>query len=374
MELRLLESLDELRPEQWDGLHDRANPFLAHAFLSGLERHGCLRPHWGWTPRHAALFEGDELVAAAPAYLKSNSHGEFVFDHAWAHAYERVGEAYYPKWLVAVPYSPVTGPRLLAKSARHRLRLANALPATATTLDVSSVHVNFLPETELDAFDSEWLARCDVQFHWRNPGHWRSFEDFLADLESKKRKNIRQERDKVRRAGITMRVVHGDEASDDDLATMHAFYCATQSAYGNHPALALDFLRHLARAMPKQLVLILAERAGRTIAGALCFRGIDTLFGRYWGAEESLHGLHFETCYYQGIEYCLRESLANFEPGAQGEHKVARGFLPVLTHSRHYVRDERFAEALRPWCAPDLDASLRYREAVLRHSPYRDPP
>ena len=280
MVLRLLDSLDELRPEQWDGLHDGGNPFLAHAFLVGLERHGCLRPHWGWTPQHAALFEGDELVAAAPAYLTSNSHGEFVFDHAWAHAYERAGEAYFPKWLVAVPYSPVTGPRLLAKSAAHRQQLANALREMAPSLDVSSVHVNFLPETELDAFDSHWLARSDVQFHWRNPGHWRHFEDFLADLESKKRKNIRQERERVRRAGIAMRVVHGDEASDDDLATMHAFYCATQSAYGNHPALTREFLRHLALAMPRQLLLILAEREGRTIAGALCLRGQDSLYGQ----------------------------------------------------------------------------------------------
>jgi hypothetical protein len=374
MVLRLLDSLDELRPEQWDGLHDGGNPFLAHAFLVGLERHGCLRPHWGWTPQHAALFEGDELVAAAPAYLKSNSHGEFVFDHAWAHAYERAGEAYFPKWLVAVPYSPVTGPRLLSKSATHRQQLANALHEMAPSLDVSSVHVNFLPETELNAFDSHWLARSDVQFHWRNPGHWRYFEDFLADLESKKRKNIRQERERVRRAGVAMRVVHGDEASDDDLATMHAFYCATQSAYGNHPALTPEFLRHLALAMPRQLLLILAEREGRTIAGALCLRGQDSLYGRYWGADETLPGLHFETCYYQGIEYCLREGLARFEPGAQGEHKVARGFLPVLTHSRHYVRDQRFAEALRPWCEQERTGSLRYRDAVLLHSPYRDPP
>ena len=374
MGLRLLDSLDELRPSQWDGLHDGGNPFLAHAFLSGLEKHGCLRPHWGWTPKHVALFDGDELVAAAPAYLKENSHGEFVFDHAWAHAYERIGEIYYPKWLVAVPYSPVTGPRLLAKDASYRKKLAVALHELAPAIGVSSVHVNFLPEAELDAFDPSWLARSDVQFHWRSPGHWRDFGDFLADLESKKRKNIRQERERVRRADVVMRVVHGDEASDDDLATMHAFYCATQSAYGNHPALTLEFLRHLAQAMPRSLVLVLAERDGRTIAGALCLRGRDTLYGRYWGSEETLPGLHFETCYYQGIEYCLREGLANFEPGAQGEHKIARGFLPVLTRSRHHVRDPRFAEALRPWCEQERAGTLRYRDAVFAHSPFRDPP
>lgn len=373
MQLRLLDSPAEVPAESWDALHDGNNPFLHHAFLSGLENHGCLRPSWGWTPRHAALFDGDVLIAAAPAYVKSNSHGEFVFDHAWANAYERAGLDYYPKWLVAVPYSPVTGPRLLARDEPARRALADALREATQRQTLSSVHVNFLTESELAAFDGRWLARSDVQFHWSNPGHWRCFDDFLADFESKKRKNIRQERDKVRRAGVGFRIVHGDEASDDDLSTIHGYYCSTQSQYGNHPALTLAFLRHLATAMPRQLVLILAERGGRSIAGALCLRGSDTLYGRYWGSDETLPGLHFETCYYQGIDYCLREGLTRFEPGAQGEHKVARGFLPVLTHSRHFVADERFTEALRPWCEQELTATLRYRDAVLAHSPFRDP-
>ena len=238
----------------------------------------------------------------------------------------------------------------------------------------SSLHVNFLPECELDALDGAWLARGDVQFHWRNAGAWRDFDDFLAALDGKKRKNIRQERERVRRAGVSFRCVHGDEASEADLAAMHAFYCATQQAYGNHPALTLAFLQHLAQTMPRSLLLVLAERAGRTIAGALCLRGRDTLYGRYWGAEEDITGLHFETCYYQGIDYCLREGLRVFEPGAQGEHKIARGFLPVLTHSRHHVADPRFAEALRPWCAQERESVLRYRDLVLAHSPYREPP
>ena len=372
MILRLLGSLDELRPEQWDGLHDGSNPFLMHTFLSGLEQHGCLRPHWGWTPQHAALFDGDVLIAAAPAYLKSNSHGEFVFDHAWANAYERYGRDYYPKWLVAVPYSPVTGPRLLAVDDNARRKLAVALHDSVLEQKLSSLHINFLPESELAAFDNHWLARSEVQFHWRNPGHWHEFDDFLADLERKKRKNIRQERERVRKAGVEFRIVHGDEASDEDLSAVHAFYCATQSAYGNHPALTLEFLHHLARTMPRHLVLILAERNGRTIAGAICLRGSDTLYGRYWGAEETLPGLHFETCYYQGIDYCLREGLTHFEPGAQGEHKIARGFLPALTHSRHFIADPDFAEALRPWCEQERAATLRYRDAILAHSPFRD--
>ncbi len=372
-ELRILSSLNDVPADDWDALHDGANPFISHAFLSGLEQHDCLRESMGWTPRHAALFDGTRLIAAAPAYLKDNSHGEFVFDHAWAHAYSRYGMDYYPKWLVAVPYSPVVGPRLLAHSVEHRRLLLQAMVHRTGEENLSSLHVNFVPEAELDAFDVHWLARGDVQFHWRNDSGWRHFEDFLAAFASKKRKNIRAEREQVRRAGVGFRVVHGDEASADDIAEMHALYCTTQSEKGNHPALTLGFFQHLARTMPRQLVLVLAEQAGRIIAGALCLRGGDTLYGRYWGAYDALPGLHFETCYYQGIDYCLRHGLRVFEPGAQGEHKIARGFLPVLTHSRHLIADERFAEALRGWCAEERASTLRYREAVLAHSPFRDP-
>jgi predicted N-acyltransferase len=369
--LRLLGSLDEIAPADWDALAGGSQPFLTHAFLAGLERHDCLRPRLGWVPRHAALYDGDRLVAAAPAYLKANSHGEFVFDHAWAHAWAQHGLHYYPKWLSAVPYSPVTGPRLLARDEAARRALLEAMLARTQEDGLSSLHCNFLPDAELGAFDERWLARADVQFHWRNEAGWRDFEDFLAALNSRKRKTLRAERAQVARAGVTFRVLHGDEASAEELADMHGFYCRTQQEKGNRPALTLPFLQHLARSMPRALVLVLATRARRTIAGALCLRGADTLYGRYWGADEALPGLHFETCYYQGIEYCLREGLRVFEPGAQGEHKVARGFLPVLTHSRHFVAEPAFAQALRPWCAEERAGALRYRDAVLAHSPFR---
>jgi predicted N-acyltransferase len=367
----LLSSLDEVDPVHWDALDGGGNPFLAHAFLSGLESHDCLRPRLGWTPRHAALFEDGTLVAAAPAYLKANSHGEFVFDHAWANAYAHYGVPYFPKWLVAVPYSPVTGPRILARDEAARRRLLEAMLAQVAAEGLSSLHVNFLPESELAAFDARWLARGDVQFHWRNEAGWSDFDGFLAAFSSRKRKTLRAEREQVRRAGVSFRVVHGDEAGTQDLADMHRFYCQTQTDKGNRPALTLDFFRHLATTMPRALVLVLAQLQGRTIAGALCLRGADTLYGRYWGADEALPGLHFETCYYQGIDYCLREGLHVFEPGAQGEHKVARGFLPVLTHSRHFVADPAFGNALRPWCEEEREGALRYRDAVLAHSPFR---
>ena len=368
---RFLPSLADVSARDWDALHDGRNPFVSHAFLHGLESQGCLRRDWGWIPHHVTLWEGDTLVAAAPGYLKDNSHGEFVFDHAWAHAYARYGLDYYPKWLCAVPYSPVTGPRLLAQDAAHRKALLTAVRDEVLRLGLSSAHVNFHAEDEDDAFASDWLPRIDVQYHWRNPGHWRDFDGFLADFDHKHRKNIRQERAKVQRAGVVIRTVHGDEATAADLEAMFGFYLRTFQDYGNSPALTLPFLQHLAQTMPRQLVMFLADHDGRTIAGALCLRGHDTLYGRYWGAEAPLPGLHFETCYYQGIAYCLREGLARFEPGAQGEHKIARGFLPAWVRSRHWIADPEFAGALANWCDEESQAVRRYARTLQSHSPFK---
>ena len=372
-EIRVLHRLDEVPASQWDALHDGANPFIRHAFLSGLERHGCLRAAWGWSPHHITVWDGEQLLAAAPAYRKDNSHGEFVFDHAWAHAYAQHGLDYFPKLLAAVPYSPVTGPRLLASDARHRGLLALALARVAGDSGWSSAHVNFHTAGEDDAFECDWMQRLDVQYHWRNDAGWTSFDDFLGAMDHRHRKNIRQERAKVARSGVSFRVVHGDEASPDDLAAIHGFYLQTFAEYGNSPALTLPFLSHLAASMPRQLVLILAERGGTPIAGALCLRGGDTLYGRYWGTYEALPGLHFETCYYQGIDYCLREGLRVFEPGAQGEHKLARGFLPQLVRSHHWVADARFREALQAWCRQEADAVRRHAELLATRSPYKRP-
>lgn len=374
--LRIHDRLAEIDAAQWNALHASDNPFVRHAFLDGLERQACLRPQWGWTPHHLALWDGDALVAAAPAYLKTNSHGEFVFDYAWATAYEQHGRAYYPKLLIGVPYTPVTGPRLLARNDADRAALLAAIGDYTARAGLSSAHINFLDDDQNNACGDAWLERCDVQFHWRNPAdhhgsRWHGFDDFLDALQPRKRKNIRQERARVRRAGVGFHIVHGADASDDDLAAMHAFYCMTFADKGNSPTLTLAFLRHLATEMPDALVLILAQRGGQTIAGALCLRGGGTLYGRYWGSSESLPGLHFETCYYQGIEYCLRHGLHRFEPGAQGEHKIARGFLPVLTHSRHHLPEPQFQAAIGRWCAQERVAVQRYRLTVLQHSPYR---
>ncbi|WP_046656532.1 GNAT family N-acetyltransferase [Lysobacter capsici] len=381
LSIRLLGSLGDIDATQWDALHDGTNPFIAHAFLHGMEIHGCLREDWGWAPHHLTVWDGDALIAAMPAYLKQNSHGEFVFDHAWAHAYAQHGLDYFPKWLAAVPYSPVTGPRLLARDDDHRRVLIAAMAQLCARQKLSSAHVNFHTHDEDSLFDGgqaggDWLPRIDVQYHWRNlpdadGKRWENFEQFLAAFDHKHRKNIRQERAKVARAGVTFRVVEGGDASADDLATMHRFYLTTFAEYGNHAALTLEFLQHLAREMPRSLVIFLAERDGEAIAGALCLRGGDTLYGRYWGSEVTLPGLHFETCYYQGIDYCLREGLAHFEPGAQGEHKLARGFLPSFVHSRHWIAHPGFRDALRPWCRDEAASVRRYAQTLGAHSPFK---
>lgn len=370
LQLRVLPSLATLRAAQWDGLHDGSNPFISHAFLSGLEQHGCLRPEWGWQAQHLSLWRDDELVAAAPGYLKQNSHGEFVFDHAWANAYARHGLEYFPKWLCGVPYSPVTGPRLLARSDADRQALIEAIVRHVHDNDLSSAHINFHLADESPLFGAQWLQRDDVQFQWQCQPGWKNFDDFTGAMDHKRRKNIRQERAKVVRAGISFVVRHGDEASADELRAMHGFYLQTFAEYGNAPALTLAFLRHMAEQMPRQLVLFLAIQDGEPIAGALCLRGADTLYGRYWGGA-TLPGLHFETCYYQGIEYCLREGLQRFEPGAQGEHKLARGFLPTQVRSHHWLAHPQFREAARDWCGHERGDVATYAADLMRHSPFK---
>ena len=245
--------------------------------------------------------------------------------------------------------------------------------ALAGRTGLPSAHVNFHTAAEDALFDAGWLPRLDVQYHWRNDAGWRDFAEFLAAMDHKHRKNIRQERAKVARAGVALRVVHGDEASDAELEAMHGFYLRTFADYGNRPTLTLPFLHDLARAMPRALVLFRASRDGRDIAGALCLRGGDTLHGRYWGSsvDEPVPGLHFETCYYQGIDYCLREGLRVFEPGAQGEHKLARGFLPTLVRSRHWIADPLFGEAIARWCAEERAAVRRHAAVLSTHSPFK---
>ena len=275
LQVRQLDALSSVQAGQWDALHDGANPFVAHAFLQGLEQHGCLRADRGWSPRHLSLWEGERLVAAAPGYLKHNSHGEFVFDHAWAHAWASHGMDYYPKWLFAVPYSPVTGPRLLARDPAARAVLLAAIGERTAAAGLSSAHVNFHTEDEDALFGPDWLARIDVQYHWSNRDGWADFDAFLAAMDHKHRKNIRQERARVARSGLVFRRLQGDQAGAAELDAIHHFYLQTFGEYGNWPALTREFIGHIARTIPRNILIILAYYRDKPVAGALCLRGGD---------------------------------------------------------------------------------------------------
>jgi predicted N-acyltransferase len=379
LEIRFHARLDEITADAWNSLRPDDNPFLSHAFLSGLETTGSLRAEYGWRAHHLALYTNGQLIAAAPLYVKRNSHGEFVFDWSWASAYERVGLDYYPKLLGAIPYSPVNGARLLVgtgpQSAELRQQLIAAIVAETERLGMSSAHINFVDESDALALDSaQWISRFDWQFHWTNrpidQGGWRDFDDFLAALSSKKRKNIRHERAQVARAGVICELRHGDELNPAEWHSLHQLYLRTFAERGNHPALTENFFRHLGVTLPRQVIAVLCKRGDEIIAMALLLRSSDTLYGRYWGSEENVPGLHFEACYYQGIEYCLQHGLTIFEPGAQGEHKIARGFLPTKTSSYHYISDPRFRAAVREALAREGEALLEYREELMAHSPY----
>jgi len=374
--LRTHASVDGIDAKDWDTLVANDNPFVSHAFLAGLEHCGCIREAFGWRAQHLTLHDDAALVGAAPMYVKANSHGEYVFDWAWADAWERAGGDYYPKLLCAVPYSPVTGPRLLVGNGpdadMRRRTLATALRELTERSGLSSLHVDFLRAEETSAFDDTWLERSDWQFQWHNPGDWRDFSDFLGALTHKRRNAIRRERQQVADAGVACEFRDGGSLDDAEWRAMHHLYTHTFDEKGNTPTLTLEFFRHLGAAFPQHSHVAFARRGDEIVAGALFLSSRDVLYGRYWGAREQIPGLHFELCYYQGIDHCLRRGLKRFEPGAQGLHKLARGFLPTRTHSRHYIADAGFRAAIR--------ASLEHESALLEargrellaHSPFAE--
>ncbi len=373
LEPRFHGAIDAIAPHAWDSLRPDDNPFVSHAFLAALEATGCIRNDWGWQAHHLGLYEGETLVAAAPLYLKGNSHGEFVFDWSWASAWERAGGEYYPKLLNAVPYSPVTGPRLLAGRGRHaaalRQALVTAMRGEVDRLGLSSLHANFLLADELLAFDDHWLTRTDVQFHWHNRGY-ADFDAFLAALNHKKRKNIRHERAQVARSDLHIEMRGGASLSRDEWRRVHALYESTFDAKGNHAALTRAFFLSLGDTLGDAVQLVLARDGETIVAMALLIQSADTLYGRYWGASVEVPGLHFELCYYRGIEHAIARGLQRFEPGAQGEHKLARGFLPVHTHSRHYLAHPQFRRAVRDALVHETDSVQAYAQELTAHSPY----
>ncbi len=381
--IELRDGLADVDPSAWDALTGGTEPFLRHAFLEGLERHDCLGRQFGWFPQHVLIFRDEALVAAAPAYAKTNNYGEFVFDFAWEGAWRQHGMSYYPKLVVAVPYTPATGPRLLVHPEapdfdRLRTLLLHALITHGRELNASGVNVLFPNQDDLEVTRAMDLPeRMGCQYHWTNApeaGGYADFDDFLAALSSKKRKNIRRERRRVAEAGVAFRTLTGATGSPADWARFHRFYVDTFEKHMGIPTLSEAFFVETAAALGDQVVLFEAQRGTETIAAALCYRNHDTLFGRFWGCTEDLADLHFETCYYQGIDFCIREGLGRFEPGAQGEHKIPRGFLPTPTWSAHAILTPGFEQPVRGFCEREATMMRAQCEHLQEHSPYRQNP
>ncbi len=371
---RILSSLSSIGQPEWDALlakQPEGNPFLSYAFLDALHTSGSASQASGWQPQFLTLWQDNQLAAAIPLYVKAHSYGEYVFDWAWADAYYQHGLPYYPKLLSAIPFTPVNGNRLLARDEAARTALIAALCEVRQSSQTSSTHILFPSATEAHELQQAgFMLRGGIQFHWLNPGY-RDFDAFLATLVQKKRKNIRAERRRVREAGITFRHVLGTQADESDWHFFKRCYDHTYAAHGSTPYLNLDFFLEIGRTMPEQLVLVIAERAGQPIAAALAVYDAQTLYGRYWGALESHPCLHFETAYYQLIDFCIAQRIACFEGGAQGEHKMARGFLPQKTWSAHWLAHPAFANAVERFLERETGGIEMYLSELDERTPFR---
>ncbi len=376
MTIRTFDAVADVPAAAWDACAGADNPFVGHAFLKALEDSGSVGAKSGWLPCHVAVEDGaGALLAAAPMYVKSHSQGEYVFDHGWAQAYERAGGRYYPKLQVAVPFTPVPGPRLLVRPGpsadEARGALLHGLVEIAKRLGVSSLHVTFPRDGDVDHLaDAGVMLRLGCQFHWTNRGY-RTFEEFLADLSSRKRKAIRKERRAALAGGIAIRALGGADIKPRHWDAFFAFYMDTGGRKWGRPYLTRGFFECLGATLAERTVLMLAEKDGRPVAGALNLRGADTLYGRNWGCLGDFKFLHFETCYYQAIEYAIAHGLRRVEAGAQGEHKIQRGYLPAATWSAHWIRDPAFAAAVEDFVRRERAAVQAEMRALVECSPFR---
>ncbi len=373
MEIKIHSTIEEIPAAEWNRLVVDNNPFLRHEFLHAMERHDCVGETFGWLPRHIGIYGDEGLLGAMPLYEKYNSYGEFVFDNAWADAYARSGLGYYPKLVSAVPYTPATGQRMLCsgeKSDEVRPLLLRAALRLTQELDCSGFHCLFPLAEEYRVMSSSLLSRFDCQFHWHNRDY-RDFAEFLQRLNARKRKNIRQERRRVRDSGVVLRRLDGHQASQQDWSDFTRFYTQTFDRKWGVATFNYGFFKEVAERLPDQVLLVLADLDGECIAGALMYRSNTTLYGRHWGCSRTLDALHFEACYYQGIEYCIDLGLSHFEPGAQGEHKMARGFLPTLTRSSHWISDSRFRRPIEAFVRQERQAVEDYIAQLQASSPYR---
>lgn len=385
MQIKIHSNINQISAIEWNNLVEDNNPFMRHEFLAALENHGCVGPEYGWIPSHIGLYEDDVLCAAMPLYQKYNSYGEFVFDHAWADAYKQSGLQYFPKLVSATPYTPATGQRLLSNAdspEEHYKIMLQTMAQFAVEHNFSSFHCLFPRADQLDWLatlnlnGSNILLRHDVQFHWHNQGY-QDFEDFLEKLTAKKRKNVRQERRRMEQSGVQLRLLDGHTATDKDWDDFAYFYKTTFEEKWSTPTLNAGFFKEVAAKLPDQVFLVLADlpvedtdAAGQCIAGSLMFRSDTRLYGRHWGCTMQVDKLHFEACYYQGIEYCIRNNLQVFEPGAQGEHKIARGFIPTETRSAHWLNNSPYQDAIAQYVEHERKAIDEYRNRLS--SPYQE--
>ncbi|MSR08034.1 MAG: N-acetyltransferase [Gammaproteobacteria bacterium] len=376
MLLEVAQSLAAVAPDDWNRLSGSEYPFLRHEFLLALEETGCVGGSTGWYPCHLLLRDdAGQLVGAMPLYRKTSSQGEFVFDFAWADAYRRAGLHYYPKLVSAVPFTPATSPRFLTGAGQEPALVAGALLAGSTELarkiGASSVHVLFPTTAETGVLATAgFLSRKDCQFHWRNRGY-ADFDAFLGEFTAEKRKKAKRERRRVAEAGISFLRLTGAEIDAGLWQQLMPLYASSFWRRGREPYLNEAFFTRISTLLPDNVLAIVAMRSGRPVATALCFRSADTLYGRYWGSEGEYHSLHFETCYYQGIEYCIEQGLQSFEPGTQGEHKISRGFVPTETWSAHWLSHPQFAAAIDQYLDRERSHIDEYIDAARDHVPYK---
>ena len=381
LDLKFIDSIATIGAEDWNRLAGIENPFTRYEFLWALETTGCVTGGTGWTPHHAAVYSGAEddepsqLVAIMPLYQKTNSYGEYVFDWSWASAYQNYGLNYYPKFVSTVPFTPSHGTRLFAANSVSKDDIAklifDKLKSKSESIEASSWHILFPTEEENKLFERIGIpARTACQFHWFNRGYT-SFDDFLDTLNSRKRKNIRKERQKIAARGTRFETIAGASITAEHWNTFYQFYQSTYMMRGMQGYLSQDFFVELGQQMPEQLFMIVALEGESIIAAALFFRNSEKLFGRYWGSSQDYQFLHFETCYYQGQEYCIQQKLKSFDSGAQGEHKIQRGFEPIMTYSNHWIANESFAQAINKFLDEERPHIERYQAEASSLLPFK---
>lgn len=377
MKVRIADGVAGIGAERWDACASpdgatRPHPFTRFEFFDALEASGSASARTGWQPAHLVLEEGQAITGIMPAYLKSHSQGEYVFDHAWADALERAGGDYYPKLQASVPFTPVTGPRILTQGAERRAMLLKAGKAAVDQIGASSLHITFLKKEDwLAAGDQSYLLRTDRQFHWKNHGY-ENFDQFLGELSSAKRKNLRKERAAVAEAGITFDWLTGSGITEAHWDRFFEFYMDTGGRKWGNPYLTRDFFSRIGQSMADQILLIMARRGKHYIAGALNLMDGYTLYGRNWGAVEYVPFLHFETCYYQAIDFAIAHKLAKVEAGAQGEHKLLRGYMPEETYSAHYIAHKGLRRAVEQFLAAERPAVSEHIGELARHGPFKE--